>query len=77
MNAKPSCPECGVELPSDAPQGLCPKCLGQAAVESEQAAQRTTSPAETMAIGLSAAVGERPKISYFGDYELVQEIVPY
>ncbi|UCG59318.1 MAG: protein kinase, partial [Phycisphaerales bacterium] len=27
MSEKGHCPECGGELPADAPQGLCPKCL--------------------------------------------------
>jgi predicted Ser/Thr protein kinase len=27
MTTTRSCPECGAELPPDAPQGLCPKCL--------------------------------------------------
>jgi eukaryotic-like serine/threonine-protein kinase len=27
MSDKPSCQECGAELPANAPQGLCPRCL--------------------------------------------------
>ena len=28
MNTKPTqCPQCGADLPTDAPQGLCPRCL--------------------------------------------------
>jgi predicted Ser/Thr protein kinase len=29
------CPQCGAELPADAPQGLCPKCLLQLGFESQ------------------------------------------
>src|SRR4051812_19782028 len=27
MTPNPTCPECGAELPTDAPRGLCPACL--------------------------------------------------
>lgn len=27
------CPHCGAELPADAPEGLCPKCLLEQGVE--------------------------------------------
>ncbi|HYF35908.1 MAG TPA: serine/threonine-protein kinase, partial [Prosthecobacter sp.] len=26
--ARPTCPKCGTAIPADAPQGLCPRCLG-------------------------------------------------
>ena len=35
MNTLARCPNCGITLPADAPAGLCPKCLVQAALESE------------------------------------------
>ncbi|MCO6042429.1 protein kinase [Aeoliella sp. ICT_H6.2] len=35
MSDPPNCPSCGVKLPSDAPAGLCPKCLVAAGMESE------------------------------------------
>jgi len=31
-----ACPKCGAELPDNAPSGICPKCLMQAGLESEQ-----------------------------------------
>src|SRR5688572_10594285 len=31
------CPECGAEIPSDSPAGLCPKCLLKAGFESQSA----------------------------------------
>jgi predicted Ser/Thr protein kinase len=31
-----TCPKCGAELPVNAPSGICPKCLMQAGLESEQ-----------------------------------------
>lgn len=39
MNAEPRCPQCGNPLTSDAPRGLCPKCLLQAGFESAVAPQ--------------------------------------
>ena len=30
----PNCPQCGAELDSDDPAGLCPKCLIQGAFDS-------------------------------------------
>ncbi|HUE70320.1 MAG TPA: serine/threonine-protein kinase, partial [Pirellulaceae bacterium] len=35
MSAQAHCPKCGMQLPADAPAGLCPKCLVQAGLESE------------------------------------------
>ncbi|MCH8924091.1 MAG: protein kinase, partial [Planctomycetes bacterium] len=31
-----TCPKCGAELPADAPAGICPKCLMQAGLASDQ-----------------------------------------
>ena len=31
MSTTSACPECGVRVPDDAPQGLCPRCLMDAA----------------------------------------------
>ncbi len=37
MPERPRCPNCGEELPSNAPQGLCPACLLKQGMESEGA----------------------------------------
>src|SRR6476660_7322720 len=50
----PNCPKCGATLPSDAPKGLCPRCLGAMNLATETvltgsdalAAQPALSPAE-------------------------------
>ena len=39
MRETKTCPKCGAELPADAPGGICPKCLMQAGLASEQDAQ--------------------------------------
>lgn len=35
MSEKSLCPECGAEIPADAPAGQCPKCMMKAGFESE------------------------------------------
>ncbi|MEK7686212.1 MAG: hypothetical protein AAB466_12400, partial [Verrucomicrobiota bacterium] len=74
MKTDKTCPDCGSPLPADAPQGLCPKCLAQAAVKTQSSTVSSPSPDKTIAIDLSAVVEVSPTIRYFGDYELIQEI---
>ncbi len=64
MTEKRICEECGAELPDNAPEGLCPRCL--AAMGLRLAAQGDT----------PALIGgpSLPKLRYFGDYELLEEI---
>jgi len=38
------CPKCGARLPTDAPEGLCPKCLMKAVISEEQAQVTLESP---------------------------------
>ena len=56
------CPQCGEELPADAPIGLCPQCVLNLAVQTQQVTQAPAAPAP----------GTR--VRYFGDYELLEEI---
>lgn len=44
MNELPRCPKCDCQLPSDAPAGLCPKCLVKAGFESQPAPPREQEP---------------------------------
>ena len=37
MSDRNLCPECGAEIPTDAPAGQCPKCLLKAGIESFEA----------------------------------------
>jgi len=41
------CPQCGAELPADAPEGVCPKCLLKMGLGTEGDAQPGSEPAET------------------------------
>ena len=54
-----SCESCGKAIEGDAPSGLCPACMLRTAIE--YGANRT-------------AAGLLPKLRYFGDYELLEEI---
>src|SRR5438094_5290160 len=60
-----TCSACGLELPPDAPRGLCPACLFQLdePTAAEPSANSSSAPA-------SPASGTRR----FGDYELLDEI---
>jgi eukaryotic-like serine/threonine-protein kinase len=61
MTPARACPQCGAELPADALQGLCPKCMGQVLFG-------LTAEAPT-AISLSEQPGDR-----IGHYKLLQQI---
>src|SRR5581483_7167648 len=61
MDTMATCRKCGAPLPKDAPRGLCPQCLMQAALASSD----TVSSARPVA-------GAR--LRYFGDYELLEKI---
>ena len=62
----PNCPQCGEELRSGDPAGLCPKCLIQGAFESSVGADEFRTTLDTS----SAAAGEDD----FGRYQIVRPI---
>ena len=68
MTTERTCPKCGGPLPDDAPEGLCPPCLLEQALETPS----RTVPAEDPATLRASPVGAT--VRYFGDYELVKEI---
>ena len=75
MSTKGHCSRCGMELPADAPAGICPRCLLQAGLGGEPSDPDVTMPpsAERQAPPpLTPDVGT--KLKYFGDYELESEI---
>ena len=90
MSTNKTCPDCGTELPSDAPAGVCPKCLLKAgmndpAAESADDATRINSsvtaadaptipPSENGGDPSNYAPRIGTKVKYFGDYELLNEI---
>jgi tRNA A-37 threonylcarbamoyl transferase component Bud32 len=73
MTATRFCPQCGKPLSSDAPQGLCPACLLEAALQGQSALEsETTALYDSPQTKNVAEAGVRVK--YFGDYELLEEI---
>src|SRR5580765_1576350 len=70
MDSKRTCQECSAELPPNAPEGLCPKCL--MGVGMHQVSPDTpTSFIKREAPGPGPSLG---RARYFGDYELLEEI---
>jgi WD40 repeat protein len=76
-----SCPACGVRLPDDFPEGLCPPCLFEAGlgVEEDSASQPSAaedSKPESMPKGSEEVTVTSPpfQVRYFGDYEILAEI---
>jgi tRNA A-37 threonylcarbamoyl transferase component Bud32 len=70
------CPQCGAELPLDAPAGLCPRCLlGQGMGDASGSASSTVNE-PTLAPRSSHPNGPAPgtQVRYFGDYEILEEI---
>src|SRR5260221_4709277 len=66
-----TCEECGAELPVNAPQGLCPKCLIGMGVSLASAAERASSASARTEI--AATVTEKPG-DKIGHYKLLQKI---
>lgn len=77
MATSERCPACGCELPAGLAQGLCPKCLLQAALPPSEGGVGPE--AETLApqpdsARLTPAPAAQRRLRYFGDYELLEEI---
>ena len=75
------CVQCGVEIMSDAPEGLCPKCLmkaGLSVVSSELSFEETVIDRSRTTDGAPRTADTsqipNPLGRYFGDYELLEEI---
>ena len=71
-----TCPQCGTPLPADSLAGLCPKCLLGAGFEESSHGQTTSGDAPTVDIAQDQVAAASPgtHLSYFGDYELLEEI---
>src|SRR6185503_4976231 len=63
MTSTRACPKCGTVIGGFGPVGLCPKCLLLSGLEC---------PEEQVSTG--AEETSRPRIRYFGDYELLEEV---
>jgi len=83
-----TCPSCGATLPPDAPAGLCPVCLLKTDSAARSPTEGPSGgPAPTIRVFLLAEGGSAepaptrtvkpaggPRVRYFGDYELQEEI---
>jgi predicted Ser/Thr protein kinase len=69
MTATRRCPDCGAEIPPDAPQGQCPQCLLQAGCESQSGAA-STQPSAAPSAFVPPAVAELQ--ARFPQYELLE-----
>ena len=72
------CPDCGAELTSDAPEGVCPQCLIQLGLSAVPEASEAELLIEASNDSPASSVIHRhssiTKVRYFGDYELLEEI---
>jgi tetratricopeptide (TPR) repeat protein len=66
-----TCEECGTELPANAPEGLCLRCL--AAMGLLLAGGKPVSGPDLPESGRESAIIDR-RVRYFGDYELLEEV---
>ncbi|MSU50584.1 MAG: hypothetical protein EXS37_16105 [Opitutus sp.] len=66
-----NCPTCGTPLAPDAPQGLCAQCLLKRALAASGDESTLNFSAERKPGIAAAAI---PRLHYFGDYELIDEI---
>ncbi|GEP42850.1 serine/threonine-protein kinase [Brevifollis gellanilyticus] len=64
MTTPNSCPKCGVSLPADAPEGLCPACLISGALASNFETVKLAAPPWSLG----------DQVKYFGNYELLGEV---
>ncbi len=72
MTSGSKCQKCGEPLPSDAPRGLCPRCLllGGLALETGEAqGAEVVDPFRDQ-----SSTSSSTHLRYFGDYELISEI---
>ena len=63
MTAKRTCLECGAELPVNAPQGLCPRCLASMALNFLSASEPSRADVQIEHVGAT-----------IGRYKLIEEI---
>ena len=66
MSLIQTCPRCGADIPPDAPEGFCPRCLISTGLDLDENTPNRSKPKERHAVVAT--------IRYFGDYELLEEI---
>src|SRR3989442_10961094 len=66
-----TCEECGAELPVNAPEGLCLRCLATMGL---LLVGNMPSSGAALPVGNQRLVLTNRRLRYFGDYELLEEI---
>src|SRR3989441_7109275 len=72
-----TCSECAAELPANAPEGLCPRCLAAMGICLALASEQ---PSPGLRLGGNSEIRnqtaeiQNPRLRYFGDYQLIEEI---
>ncbi len=76
MSQTPHCPKCGAELPGDAMDGLCPKCMGQVVFGGSEAAgtKPEEQPAGTLRMEPEAGTTVERAGMRIGRYKLLEQI---
>ena len=76
MAASRCCPQCRIELPPDAPQGLCPNCLLEAGLDGSEGEAGLAAGTVKAPVGEAGCIAPMPgtRVRYFGDYELLEVI---
>jgi WD40 repeat protein/predicted Ser/Thr protein kinase len=72
MEPERICPECEAQVPANAPQGLCPRCL--VAIGLKLTPSRDPGAEGSPLIEDPKSKIQNPKVRFFGDYELLEEI---
>ena len=73
MNAHRTCSSCGVELPADAPSGLCVPCLLKGALPNTEPSKSAPAPKSTIVVSPDIPASEKSG-DRIGRYKLLQEI---
>src|SRR5262245_9237427 len=71
MSAVKTCPQCGAKLSGDGPAGSCSACLLALAIDANADATPAAAPAP---VTNHKSQITNPRVRYFGDYELIEEL---
>ena len=75
MPASQRCSECGAEISADAQRGLCTRCLLNLGLNLGLEPSATDLLTETPDLSpIASRPSPLPRLRYFGDYELLEEI---
>ena len=73
MAAQKNCEECGAELPANAPQGLCPRCLLEGQLPDAFAPVNRDAAAVAQTVNVTLPLEEKPG-TLIGRYKLLEKV---